>query len=78
MASSIGAGGPLFMMYLSRRIPDKTRLRSTISALFATTTTARIIIFAFAALFLQEGLLRLALLLLPFIFLGLLSVTGCT
>jgi uncharacterized membrane protein YfcA len=71
IASSIGAGGPLFMMYLSRRIADNTRLRSTISALFATTTSARIAIFVFAGLFLQDDLLVLAVLLLPFIFLGL-------
>ena len=72
MASSFGAGGgPLYMMYLSRRITDKTRLRSTISAVFAVTITLRVVLFAFAALFFQEGLISLALLLAPFIFLGL-------
>jgi uncharacterized protein len=71
MSSSIGAGGPLYMMYLSGRIADKTRLRSTIAALFATTTTVRIALFIVAGLFLQEGLLLLALMLAPFIFVGL-------
>ena len=71
MASSVGAGGPLYMMYLSRRIADKTRLRSTIAAVFATTIALRIVLLAFAGLFLQEGLLQLALLLMPFIFVGL-------
>jgi uncharacterized membrane protein YfcA len=71
MSASIGAGGPLYMMYLSRRISDKSRLRSTISALFVMTTTLRIVLFLFAALFTQDGLLTLALLLAPFIFLGL-------
>jgi uncharacterized membrane protein YfcA len=59
------------MMYLSRRIADKTRLRSTISALFATGTAVRIGLFLLAALFAQDGLLTLALMLAPFIFLGL-------
>jgi uncharacterized protein len=71
MASSVGAGGPLYMMYLSRRISDKTRLRSTISAVFVITITLRIVLFVFAGLFLQEGLLLLALVLAPFIFAGL-------
>jgi uncharacterized membrane protein YfcA len=71
MASTVGAGGPLYMMYLSRRIDDKTRLRSTIAAVFAITIALRIVIFVFAGLFLQDGLLLLALMLAPFIFVGL-------
>jgi len=71
MASSIGAGGPLYMIYLSRRIADKTRLRSTMSAVVVANTALRIVIFLIVGLFLQDGLLLLALLLLPFIMVGL-------
>jgi len=71
MASSIGAGGPLYMIYLSRRIADKTSLRSTMSAVVVANTALRIVIFLIVGLFLQEGLLLLALMLLPFILVGL-------
>jgi hypothetical protein len=71
MAGSVGAGGPLYMMYLSARLTDKTQLRSTISALFAISTATRIVLLIIAGLFLQDGLLLLTLMLAPFIFLGL-------
>jgi uncharacterized membrane protein YfcA len=50
------AGGPPFVIYLSHRIQDKSRLRSTLSALFLIEGGARLAALALAGLLLQPGM----------------------
>jgi uncharacterized membrane protein YfcA len=50
------AGGPPFVIYLSHRIRDKSRLRSTLSALFLIEGGARLGALALAGLLLQQGM----------------------
>ena len=53
-AATFGTGGPLFAIYLARRLPDKSTLRTTLA------------VFAVAGLYLQSGLLIVAASLAPF------------
>ena len=50
------AGGPPFVIYLSHRIRDKSRLRSTLSALFLIEGGARLGALALAGLLIQESM----------------------
>jgi len=60
-----GTGGPIYMAYLASRIEDKTALRATSSLVIAAAVLARAVAFGFTSLWLQPGLLPLALLLVP-------------
>ena len=60
-----GTGGPIYMAYLASRIEDKTALRATSSLVIGAVVVARAIAFGFTALWLQPGLIPLALLLVP-------------
>lgn len=66
-----GTGGPIYASYLSRRIEDKTKLRSTMSAVITISTGVRIAIFLATGLLLQIKLLLMALALAPLMALGL-------
>ena len=61
-----GTGGPIYTMYLSRRLPDVDVFRATISAVIFLSALARLAAFGTAGLLQQEGLLTTALLILPF------------
>ena len=65
-----GTGGPIYMVYLSSRIPDKSALRATSTLLIALSVSVRAIAFVFSGMFLQQGLLLLVLLLYPLMLLG--------
>ena len=65
-----GTGGPIYMVYLSSRIVDKTALRATSSMVVALSVGLRAIAFVFSGMFLQQGLLLLAGLLLPLMLAG--------
>ncbi len=65
-----GTGGPVYMVYLSARIDDKSQLRATSSVLIACSVLIRIVVFAATGLFLQRGLLVLAALMIPVMFAG--------
>lgn len=65
-----GTGGPIYMVYLSSRIADKAALRATSTVIVAFSVVVRAIAFAFSGLFLQPGLLGMALLLLPLMLIG--------
>lgn len=65
-----GTGGPIYLIYLARRLPDKTVLRATIGVLIFGTALIRLILFAGSGLYRQSGLLQLALVLLPCAILG--------
>lgn len=66
-----GTGGPIYTIYLSRRIADKTVFRATMATLILTVSLTRLAMFAISGLLLQDHLLLAALLLTPFVALGL-------
>lgn len=68
-----GTGGPIYTIYLARRLPDRNVLRASISLLILCTAVSRLPLFAGAGLYQQAGLLYLALLLMPVAYLGFLA-----
>jgi uncharacterized membrane protein YfcA len=66
-----GTGGPIYTIYLARRLNDKVVLRATISLLVFLSALARLALFAGAGLYAQDNLLLLAALLLPCAMIGL-------
>ena len=66
-----GTGGPVYMVYLSARIRDKTPLRATSSLLVTASVWTRIAVFVVTGLLLNAPLLVLALLMVPVMFAGL-------
>lgn len=66
-----GTGGPPFVMYLSRRLRDKSQLRATFSILFLIDGALRIVVFIIAGLLLQAGMVLSVLVALPLMALGL-------
>jgi len=51
-----GMGGPPYLVYLTRRISDKTRLRATMSVMVSFSLITRLIVFGVAGLMLQPYL----------------------
>lgn len=66
-----GTGGPVFVIYLSRRLTDTAQLRANLAAIFTLQTAARIVIFLISGLLLQLTVLLTALALFPVMLLGL-------
>jgi uncharacterized membrane protein YfcA len=66
-----GTGGPIYTMYLARRLPDVDAFRATISAVIFLSALARLVAFGAAGLLQQQDLLRTALWALPFSLAGL-------
>jgi uncharacterized membrane protein YfcA len=66
-----GTGGPIYTIYLARRLDDKAVLRATISSLIFVTGFSRLVLFSSAGLYKQPSLLLLAAILLPCALLGL-------
>ena len=66
-----GTGGPIYTIYLSRRIAGKSVFRATMARLILTVGLVRIVLFAASGLLAQDYLLLAALLLVPFAALGL-------
>jgi uncharacterized membrane protein YfcA len=60
-----GTGGPIYTMYLARRLPDKSVLRATIGILILFAALARLVLFTASGFYSQHGLLPLAFALLP-------------
>jgi uncharacterized protein len=71
IATVFGAGGPIYATYLSGRLKDKNEIRSTMSALISISAFTRVILYAIAGLLLHAAILGGALLLSPFVWLGL-------
>jgi uncharacterized membrane protein YfcA len=65
VSALFGTGGPVYVIYLSRRIADPGVLRATITAVILLSAIARLVLFAIAGLLAQPGLLALAALLVP-------------
>jgi len=66
-----GTGGPIYTVYLLRRIADKSAFRATMARLVLTIGLVRIALFAVSGLLGQDYLLLSALLLAPFAACGL-------
>ena len=60
-----GSGGPIYTVYLARRLDDANRLRASIAVLIFCTAWARLALFSGTGLLFQPSLLRLAVVLLP-------------
>jgi uncharacterized membrane protein YfcA len=60
-----GTGGPIYTIYLARRLPDKAQLRATIGVLIFCTALIRLVLFTGSGFYQQVGLLPLACALLP-------------
>ncbi|HEY4956850.1 MAG TPA: sulfite exporter TauE/SafE family protein [Caldimonas sp.] len=60
-----GTGGPIYTIYLARRIAEPTRVRASIAVLVFGTAWARLALFSSTGLLFQPSLLRLAFLILP-------------
>ena len=65
-----GTGGPLYTLYLARRIMDTSRLRATIGAVILGSAFVRLALFTGSGFFAQPDLLAMSLLLLPCAVLG--------
>lgn len=65
-----GTGGPVYTLYLARRLSDKTALRASIGVLIFFTAWARLALFAATGLLFQPSLLVLAVCMLPCVGLG--------
>lgn len=68
-----GTGGPIYMIYLARRLPDKTVMRATIGVLIFGTALFRLALFTGSGFYTQRGLLPLAFALLPCALIGYLA-----
>lgn len=66
-----GTGGPLFVIYLSRRLTNTKELRATLAAIFTLQTLGRLVVFGASGLLLRRDLLLSALLLFPVMLVGL-------
>jgi len=66
-----GTGGPIYTIYMSRRIADISMLRATMAKLILTVGFVRLAMFAASGLLGQDHLLLAAALLAPFAALGL-------
>lgn len=65
-----GTGGPLYTLYLARRIADTARLRATIGAVILGSALVRLVLFTGSGFLAQPGLLQLAAQLVPCALLG--------
>jgi uncharacterized membrane protein YfcA len=68
-SSTLGVGGPIYVLYLTGRGATPEQIRATMPVIFTFTTIARIVIFAAAGLF-SRDVLVLAAMLLPIMLFG--------
>lgn len=66
-----GTGGPVYTIFLARRITDKHALRATTSLMVFISTVIRLALFLLTGFLARDDVLHLALVLLPFVLLGL-------
>jgi hypothetical protein len=64
-STMFGTGGPIYTLYLARRVADTSRLRATIAALILGSAVVRLALFTGTGFFVQPGLLKLAFTLVP-------------
>ena len=71
VATVFGAGGPIYATYLSARLGDKSQVRATTSALISISAFSRAVIYAVSGLLLHVAVFLGALVLAPFVWMGL-------
>ena len=71
LATVFGAGGPIHATYLSGRLRDKNQIRATISTLISISAFSRAVVYAVSGLLLHLALLAGAVVLSPFVWVGL-------
>lgn len=71
IGAMFGTGGPPYVVYLSHRLHDKTRLRGTLSGLFMIEGALRTATFLVMGLFAQERMVTTIVLALPLVAAGL-------
>jgi hypothetical protein len=71
IATVFGAGGPIYVTYLSGRLRDKGELRSTLSTLISISAFTRALVYAVTGLLLNLATLAGAAALAPFVWTGL-------
>ncbi|MFO1330071.1 MAG: sulfite exporter TauE/SafE family protein [Rubrivivax sp.] len=64
-STMFGTGGPIYTLYLARRIVDTSQLRASIGTLILGSALMRLLLFTGSGFFKQAGLLQLSLLLVP-------------
>jgi uncharacterized membrane protein YfcA len=65
-----GTGGPVYTLFLARRIHDTARLRATVGAIILGSALVRLAMFGAGGLLTQPGLLKLAFTMVPCAVLG--------
>jgi uncharacterized membrane protein YfcA len=65
-----GTGGAVFAMYYTSRIPDPSRMRATMSAVFVVSTAARLLLFLVSGLLLQREVWLAFAALVPLVLIG--------
>jgi hypothetical protein len=71
IATVFGAGGPIYVTYLSGRLRDKGEVRSTMSTLISISAFTRALVYAASGVILNLATLYGTLVLAPFVWLGL-------
>jgi uncharacterized membrane protein YfcA len=71
IATVFGAGGPIYATYLSGRLNDKSEVRATMSTLISISAFIRAVVYAVAGLLLHAAIGLGALMLAPFVWIGL-------
>ena len=71
LSALFGTGGPIYIVFLSARIDDKSALRATSAIVVAVSVWVRLGLFIATGLLLNTALVTLALALLPVMALGL-------
>jgi uncharacterized membrane protein YfcA len=71
IAAVFGAGGPIYVTYLSGRLRDKDQMRATISTLISISAFTRALMYAVTGLLLNTAILAGLAVLSPFVWLGL-------
>ena len=70
VSTIFGAGGPIYATYLSGRLRDKGELRATVSTLITISAFSRAVIYAVTGLLLHLSILLGAVVLAPFVWIG--------
>ena len=70
VAALFGAGGPIYATYLSRRLDDKSALRSTVARMISISAVVRTVVYAFGGLLASVSLWSCAVLMAPFVWAG--------
>ncbi len=69
-SSMFASGGPVYAMYLSRRVDDKYAIRATVTTLIGFATVTRVILFFIAGVYTDGSLLWLAAAFAPAMLIG--------